>query len=316
MEWTPQQRLTFVPNPEWTGPAPAYSEVRGVIILEPKAAELAFEAGEVSCTEITADAVARYTESPPPNSALHVAGSLQYMWMGMNTEHPKLSDIRVRQAIQHAVDVDSVIAGAYAGTTEKSYGIVCPGLIGHRTASKYSYDPEKAKALLAEAGVSGLELELKTLNVQERLLAAQIIQANLAAVGITATVIPVESGPFWEMGSEEAGEQWKELQLWLMRYGTNPDPYECTQWFRRDQIGVWNWERWSDDEYEALYLKGLSESDPVVRDGIYKRMQEIMEDTGAYVWINHESETFAYSTDISVDIYPSGEMDLRDFKPA
>jgi peptide/nickel transport system substrate-binding protein len=45
-------------------------------------------------------------------------------------------------------------------------------------------------------------------------------------------------------------------------------------------------------------------------------MQEIMEDTGAYVWINHESETFVHSTDIQVDIYPSGEMDLRDFKSA
>lgn len=316
LEWTPQQRLTFVPNPAWTGPAPAFAEVRGQIILERQAAELAFEAGEVSCTEIGADTVARYAGSPPPDSALHVAGALQYMWMGMNTEHPKLQDIRVRQAIQHAIDVDSVIAGAYAGMTEKSNGIVCPGLVGHRLATKYSYDVGKATALLAEAGVSGLELELKTLNVQERLLAAQIIQANLAAVGITATVIPVESGPFWEMGSQEVGEQWKDLQLWIMRFGTNPDPYECTQWFRRDQIGVWNWERWSSDEYEELYTKGLSETDAAKRNEIYLRMQEIMEDTGAYVWINHESETFVHSTDITVDIYPSGEMDLRDFKPA
>lgn len=316
LEWTPQQRLTFVPNPAWTGPAPAFPEVRAQIILEPKAAELAFEAGEVACTEIAADTVARYAGSPPPNSALYTAGALQYMWMGMNTEHPKLQDIRVRQAIQHAIDVDSVIAGAYAGMTEKSNGIVCPGLVGHRSATKYSYDVEKAAALLAEAGVSGLELELRTLNVQERLLAAQIIQANLAAVGITATVIPVESGPFWEMGSESAGEQWKDLQLWLMRYGTSPDPYECTQWFRRDQIGVWNWERWSSDEFEELYTKGLSETDAAKRNEIYLRMQEIMEDTGAYVFINHESETFVHSNDITVDIYPSGEMDLRDFKPA
>ena len=316
LQWAPQQRMTFLPNPEWTGPAPAFSEIRALIITEDRAAELAFEAGEVACTEITAATVARYGDNPPAGSAIRVAGALQYMWMGMNTEHPKLSDIRVRQAIQHAIDVDSVIQGAYSGTTEKSNGIVCPGLVGHRTATKYSYDPEKAAALLEEAGVSGLELELKTLNVQERILAAQIIQANLGAVGITASVIPVDSGPFWEMGSEAAGEQWKDLQLWIMRYGTNPDPYECTQWFRRDQVGVWNWERWSDDEFEALYLEGLSETDADRRHDIYLRMQEIMEDTGAYVWINHEPETFIYRDDLAIDVYPSGEMDIRDFRSA
>ena len=316
LEWTPQQRLTFVPNPAWTGPAPAFSEVRGIIVLEPKAAELAFEAGEVACTEITADTVARYSAAPPPNSALHVAGALQYMWMGMNTEHPKLQDIRVRQAIQHAIDVDSVIAGAYAGMTEKSNGIVCPGLIGHRTATKYSYDIEKATALLAEAGVSGLELELKTLNVQERLLAAQIIQANLADAGITATVIPVESGPFWEMGSEEAGEQWKDLQLWIMRYGTSPDPYECTQWFRRDQIGVWNWERWSSDEFEELYMKGLSETDAAKRNEIYLRMQEIMEDTGAYVWITLDPLSFAHKEVVIPAFDTGGEVLVEITKKA
>jgi peptide/nickel transport system substrate-binding protein len=315
-EWTPQQRITFTPNPDWTGPAPGFSEVRALIITEAKAAELALEAGEVSCTEITTDTVVRYADNPPAGVKTRVAGSLQYMWMGMNTEHPKLQDIRVRKAIQHAVDVDSIIQGAYSGTSERSHGIVCPGLIGHRTESKYSYDPEAAKALLAEAGVSGLEVDLKTLNAQERILAAQIIQANLAAVGITANVIPVESGPFWEMGYAESGDQWKDLQLWIMRYGTNPDPYECTQWFVSSQVGVWNWERWTDPEFDELYTKGIAETDPVKREAIYLRMQEIMEDTGAYVWINHESETFAHTDDISIDVFPSGEMDVRDFKPA
>ena len=134
------------------------------------------------------------------------AGELQYLWMGMNTEHPKLQDLKVRQAIQHAVDVESILQGAYSGTSTKSNGIVCPGLLGQRPNTNYSYDPAKAKALLDEAGVSGLELTLRTLNQQERMLTAQIIQANLAAVGITVKVLPVDSGPFWEMGMESKGD--------------------------------------------------------------------------------------------------------------
>jgi peptide/nickel transport system substrate-binding protein len=41
-----------------------------------------------------------------------------------------------------------------------------------------------------------------------------------------------------------------------------------------------------------------------------------MEDTGAYLWINHEPETFIYRDDLAIDVYPSGEMDIRDFRSA
>lgn len=314
-EWVPKQKLIFKANPEWTGPKPGFAEVEAIIITEGQAAELAYEAGEVAATKISAATHARYLETMPDNSKVFVAGALQYMWLGMNTENEKLTDIKVRQAIQHAVDAAQVIQGAYSGTTEKSNGIICPGLLGHRKETKYSYDPAKAQALLAEAGVSGLELELKTLNVQERVLAAQIIQAQLQAVGITVKVIPVDEGPFWEMGDNVKGD-YKNLQLWLMRFGTTVDPYEATQWFTKDQVGVWNWERWTNEEYDRLYKEGQVEIDEAKRAAIYLRMQEIMEDTGAYVWMNHEPETFVHKADMTVTVMPSGEMIWREFKSA
>ena len=131
---------------------------------------------------------------------------------------------------------------------------MCPGLVGQRSQTKYyDYDPAKARALLSEAGASGLQLTLRTLNNQERMLAAQIIQANLGAVGVTVKVMPLDSGPFWEMGQESKGDTWKDLELWIMRYGTTPDPYEATQWFVSGQVGVWNWESWTSDEFDLLY---------------------------------------------------------------
>lgn len=316
-EQIPGQRTIFTPNPDWKGPKPDFERVEANIIGEVKAAELAFEAGELDCTEIGADTLARYTKNLPANAAITVAGELQYMWMGMNTEHPKLADKKVRRAIQHAVDVDSILQGAYSGTTEKSYGIVCPGLIGQRSETKYyDYDPARARELLAEAGVSGLELTLRTLNNQERMLAAQIIQANLAAVGITVKVVPLDSGPFWEMGQESKGDTWKDLELWLMRFGTTPDPYEATQWFVSGQVGIWNWERWTDPAFDELYQQGIAETDPDKRHRIYVQMQEIMEETGAYVWINHEPETFVHRADIEVNAAPSGELNYRLFGKA
>ena len=314
--WIQKQRIELRPNPDWPGPMPAFGSVDYIPIDEPTSAEIAYEAGEVEVTEITAATHVRWKANPPPNTIIKVAGALQYMWLGMNTEHPKLKDIRVRQAIQHAVDVDSIIAGAYEGVSEKSYGIICPGLIGKRNATKYGYDPAKAKALLDAAGVSGLELTLRTLNTAERVLASQIIQANLAEIGITATVMPLESGTFWAMGQESKGETWKELEIWLMRYGGAADPFEMTQWFVSSQVGVWNWERWTDPEFDRLFDEGIAETDPGERARIYLRMQEIMEDTGAYVFIAHEPEAFAHRSTLSPVISPDGQMSFRQFTAA
>lgn len=310
------QILKLRPNPDWKGPKPAFANIDCPFVVEAEAAALAFEAGELDCAKITTNSYARYLKETPPNSKLTVAGALQYMWMGINTEHPKLKDPRVRQALQHAVDQSSIIQGAYSGTAEPSNGIVCPGLVGKRNESAYSYDPAKAKALLDEAGVSGLELTLRTLNAQERVLAAQIIQANLAAIGVKVTVLPLDSGPFWEMGQESKGDTWKDLELWIMRYGAGTDPYEPFQWFVREQVGVWNWERWSSDEFEDLYAKGVAETDSGKRHDIYIRMQEIMEETGGYVWLTHEPEVFIHRADMNSTFAPSGEMILPYFSKA
>ncbi len=312
-DWTQGQSVVLTRNPEWTGEAPFFDKITARIVTEDETSALAFEAGELDCAQVSSNALARYRKELPANSALTTAGALQYMWLGMNTNHPKLQDIRVRKAIQRAVDQDSIIQGAYAGTAEPSFGVVCPGLVGRRTSAGYSYNPDEARQLMAEAGVSGLDLTLRTLNNQERILASTIIQANLAEIGINVTVIPLDSGPFWEMGQESKGDTWKDLEIWLMRYGSGPDPFEPMQWFVRDQVGVWNWERWSSDEFEDLYAKGISEVDPVARESIYFRMQEIMEDTGAYVWLTHEPEVFIHRSDISAKFAPSGEMQLAYF---
>ena len=292
----PKKRIVYTLNPDWPGPKPEFDEINYILVDDDKAAELAYEAGEVDYTEVAATTVARYMKELPPDTKMYTAGALQYLWLGANTEHPKLKDIRVRQAIQHAVDVDSIIEGAYSGIAERSYGIVSPGLVGKRNETKIDFNPDKSRALLAEAGVSGLELDMHTLNDQNRILAAQIIQANLADVGVSAKVIPLEGGPWWDLGQESKGDMWKDSQLWLMRYGSGGDGYEPFQWFVKDMKGIWNWERWTDDEFDRIWNESLELTDNAEREKIYWRMQEMMEDTGAYTWICHEPEIIVHRT--------------------
>ena len=103
-----------------------------------------------------------------------------YTWLGCNTQNPKFTDIRVRKAIQRAVDVGSVLEGAYGGIAPQAHGVVPEGVLGYRDKSKFSYNVDEAKDLLKQAGVSNLAVDIKVLTGETaQVTAGQIIQANL-----------------------------------------------------------------------------------------------------------------------------------------
>ena len=81
-------------------------------------------------------------------------------------------------------------------------------------------------------------------------------------------------------------------------------------------IGIWNWERWSDPEFETLWAKGLEETDRTRRAAIYVRMQEIMENTGAYVWITFDPLFYAYKDTMQPGFEPAGDPLLQAFHGA
>src|SRR5690606_3893387 len=104
--------------------------------------------------------------------------SLAYVWIGMNMENPALTDIRVRKAVQRAIDVEGAIEAAYFGVAERSTGIIADTLIGHRDVEPMKRDVEEAKRLLEEAGVSDLTLTLDVGLETENLTMGQVVQAS------------------------------------------------------------------------------------------------------------------------------------------
>jgi peptide/nickel transport system substrate-binding protein len=289
-EWLPKQRTVLVRNPDWPGDQPAFDEIHILPIEDARTAELGFEGGELDFTWVAVSSIARYQATPPKGGKLDVMPSLAYVWLGINQESPPFDNPLLRRAIQHGIDVDSVLEAAYFGVAEASTGIIAPGLIGHRDKNLYGYDPERARALLKEAGhEGGVEAKLDILNVSERLNAAQAIQANLADIGIEVIIQQHDSGTFWSLGDETAGDSWKSLQLLLGRFSMQPDPSWATEWFTPEQVGVWNWERFNSEEFGELHRKAKLEADPEKRHQMYVRMQDLMEESGSYVFLTHEA---------------------------
>jgi peptide/nickel transport system substrate-binding protein len=315
-DWVPRQRTTLVRNPNWSGEPGGFEEIHIIPIEDPATAELGFEAGDLDHTWTAVSSIRRLRESPPAGGVVVEKPSLAYVWMGMNKVAPPLDNPRIRRAIQHAINRQMVVEAAYFGAAATSTGIIAPGLPGHRDAVLYDYDPDRARAILAEEKVTDLLVTLDILNQSERLTAAQVIQANLAEVGITCEIKQNDSGTFWTLGDEKSGDNWQRLQLILGRFSMEPDPSWATVWFTPEQIGVWNWERFDDAEYAALHAEGLVTQDLAERDRIYKRMQDLMDESGQYVFLTHEVTGVLHRDTVVPGLKPNGEPLLGNFRPA
>jgi peptide/nickel transport system substrate-binding protein len=143
-----------------------------------------------------------------------------------------------------------------------------------------------------------------------------VIQANLAEVGVNVEIRPHDSGTFWTIGDENAGDAWKDLQLILNRFSMQPDPSFATAWFTPEQIGVWNWERFNSKEFGDLHDRALIETDPAKRAEMYVRMQDLMEQSGAYVFLTHELNAAIYRDHIEPGLLPDGTVRFAEFRLA
>jgi peptide/nickel transport system substrate-binding protein len=315
-KWEPKQRITLERNPNWTLERPDFDEIHILPIEDESAAERGFEAGELDFTWTSVGSIPRYLQTPPEGASFVRKPSLAYVWLGMNQDNEALKDERIRHAIQLAVDRKGVVDAAYLGAAETSTGIIAPGLIGHREKNLYDRNVEEAQKLLDEAGASGLTLTLAILNKTEALTAAQVVQANLAEVGITVEIEQHDSGTFWTLGSEADGTTWKDIQLIISRFTMQPDPSWATAWFTPQQIGVWNWERFNSPEFGELHAKALIELDTAKRNEMYIRMQDLMEQSGDYVFLTHEAVGCLYRSNVIPALRPDGVPYYPGFRRA
>jgi peptide/nickel transport system substrate-binding protein len=196
---------------------------------------------------------------------------------------------------------------------------VAPGLVGHRAHNLIEKpDLEQAKKLLADAGfANGFKSKLDVQNTADHVAAAQVIQAQLAQVGIDVKINTLDSGTFWTLGIEKDNPGWKDIELIYNRYSMAPDPFWGTTWFTPEQVGIYNWERWNSKEFGDLDKAAVREMDPAKRGPIYAKMQDLMEESGAYIFVTHGSNAFIYRDSIVPAIRPDGGNHMfRKFKVA
>ncbi|MDT3718574.1 ABC transporter substrate-binding protein [Pseudomonas oryzihabitans] len=200
-------------------------------------------------------------------------------FLAYNVQHPPLDKPEVRRALDMAINKQAIVDTVFQGAGQVAQNVIPPNQWSYDKRIKGApYDPEKARALLKQAGVKdGTEIALWAMTVQRASnpnarQSAQMIQQDWAKVGIKAKIVSYEWGEYIKRA--KAGEHDVLTYGWT---GDNGDPdnwlgvlYGCSA------IGGSNYARWCDQDYDALIRKAKTSNDRAERTRLYEQAQQII----------------------------------------
>ena len=192
-EWVKADHITLVPNPNYTGTKPALDKVTFKFISDPTAAAAAVQAGDVDVFSGFPAPELLDQLKANPDLVVTVGSTQGETIAAMNNSHPPLDNVKVREAIAHAIDRKAIIDGSQFGYGTPIGSFFPPGDPAYVDLTSISnFDPAKSKQMLADAGVKDLTLTFKVPPAAYARAAAPIIQQELADVGIKVNVVNVE----------------------------------------------------------------------------------------------------------------------------
>lgn len=218
VEWKHDDYLLFARNEEFWGGAPAAESLMARIIPEPSTAVAEFEAGNVDVLQIPEGETRRWEQTDERSAHLQSAPALRLYYVAINTRRGALADVRVRQAINLAVDVPTILNQLVGGRGRVAAGVIPPALAGSDTTrAPYGYDPGRARQLLAAAGhANGLRLQLWSSTTPPFPRIAETIQGYLKEVGIQVELVQRDASSMREAARK--GDTDLVLKDWFADY--------------------------------------------------------------------------------------------------
>jgi peptide/nickel transport system substrate-binding protein len=258
------------------------------------------------------DFVAQLENHPKVTLQKQVGAHVWYL--GFNNTKKPFDDKRVRQALNYAVNKEAIVRDVLKGTGAVSKGPVLPGTWGDEGGLKaFPYDPEKARKLLAEAGLpSGFSTTLwvpeSGSGMQSPVAMSTIIQSNLKAVGVNVTLQTMEWGTF--LAKLRTKEQDMFALSW-MAGSEDPDLVmypllHSSQW---TPVGP-NRAMYKNARFDEVLAQARLVTDQAKRAELYREAQRLLHDDPPWIFIDHEVQTAAFSKRVQgFKLHPS--FDLR-----
>lgn len=270
-------------NPDYFRGAPKISRIVYRIIPDASTRRLELENGGVDIVQQQGQLAAiaaqdlEALKSNPAISILEAPSQIirQLEFNNSSTTSP-VANLKVRQAIAHAIDYDGLLQGVFAGTAERVYGPLTSNSWAFNSKMKEmapKYDPAEAKRLLAEAGVDPASLNFKLYSFQGSLwgAVATFVQANLADIGINATIEQTEFPAYRAL--QTAGQFDIALdgrQPWY----NDPDAHITIGYLSSLADTAMTFRMPKDDPLDQLILKAQQTADQEARKQLYFQIQE------------------------------------------
>lgn len=236
--------------------------------------------------------------------------SLSTTYIGFNTKKAPFDDVRVRKALNHAINVDEIIEVVLEGAGTKATGPINDKVYGYnQSLSGYEYNPEKAKELLAEAGYpDGFKTSIWTNDNPVRVRIAELVQAQLKEVGVDVTIEEVEWGAYLERTA--AGEHDMFILGWVTV--TGDADYGLYPLFHSSQHGgAGNRTFYTNAEVDQLLDKGRTSIDENERLEAYAKAQEIIVEDAPQIFLYFQTQNAGVQSNIEgFRLHPAGHHKL------
>lgn len=280
--------ITLTANKNYWGGPPKVAGVTFRFISEPSTALSALQAGEVD-----------WTDSIPPQRVsqlksddslkLAVTPSNDYWYLALNEAKAPWNDVRVRQAIAYGIDRDAIVKATSYGTSAANQLAIPQGNPWFTLYNTYSYDINKAKDLLHQAGIDKQNLDmLVTSEYPETVTAAQVIADNLAPLGITVNIRTVDFATWLD---EQNNGHFDMLMMgWLGNI--DPDDFYYAQ---HHTGGSSNAQKFSNPDVDRLLDAGRVETNRDVRADDYAKAANIIADQVSYIYLYNPSVIQAWT---------------------
>lgn len=229
-----------------------------------------------------------------PNLEVINDPSIIARYVSMNCMKKPFSDVRVRQALNYAVDKAAYAKVVYNGFAEPLDAPIPPKLGFYSKQTPYTFDPAKAKAMLAEAGYpNGFETEMWGSNNTLVQRALQFMQQQLAGVGVKVTVLPLEAGVLdsriWSVKDPKDSQLQTYYGGWSSSTGDADWGLRPLLWSKGMPPALFNTAYYSNPEVDKLLEAALATADAAKRGESYKQAQALIWKDAPWIFLGVEN---------------------------
>lgn len=286
VEWEHDSYLILEANEDYFEGRPYLDKVVYRVIPEPLTTVAEFEVGNLDRAEVPIAELDKWTQDPYWKNYLHKMPELSTYYLALNHNIKPLNDAKVRRAIAHAIDVETIIQTLRWGSDTLATGPIPPGLEGYSSTGAVEYNPKLAKEILAEAGYpNGFEIDLWTSSNPTTVRMVGAIQAYLMQIGIKANIIKNDWSVFFS--AVKNGEVPMYYLSWWADYA---DPYNFLKPLLYDnkRMGM-------NDPLINKYIEEMEKtSNQKVRYQLAEKVVSRAHELQPYVWLYHTTSFTLY----------------------